>query len=102
MFGVTVLNHSYWVIATALGAVFGVVVHFNTEGLEYVMTALFIVIFVEQWLKGKSHASAIIGMVLSLISLLLFGADNFLIPAMLAIFLALIILRRPLKWDSKA
>ena len=97
MFAVTLLNHCYWVIATGLGAVFGSFVHFNTDGLEFVMTALFIVIFTEQWLKEKSHISAILGIILSAVCLLVFGAEKFLVPSMLAIFLALAALRRPIE-----
>ncbi|MDR2606647.1 MAG: AzlC family ABC transporter permease [Oscillospiraceae bacterium] len=97
MFAITVLNHVYWVCATGLGAIFGRFVHFNTKGLDFVMTALFIVIFLEQWLKEKSHYSALIGLVLSFGSLLLFGSVNFLVPAMLAIFLILTLLRKPLE-----
>ena len=97
MFAVTILNHCYWVAATALGSVFGSFVRFNTDGLDFVMTALFIVIFLEQWLKDKIHVSAIIGLVLSAVCLVFFGADNFLIPSMLAISLALTMLRRPIE-----
>ena len=96
MLAVTVLNHSYWVIATAIGAVCGVFVKFNTEGMDFVMTALFIVIFLEQWLKEKNHTSTVIGLVTSFICLLIFGAGGFLIPSMLVIFLALIMLKLPI------
>jgi len=100
MFTVTVLNHCYWIAATALGAVFGTYVHFDTNGLDFVMTALFIVIFIEQWLKDKIHTSAIIGLALSALCLVLFGAERFLIPSMCAIFLALTAFRRPIEGGS--
>ncbi|MDR1560058.1 MAG: AzlC family ABC transporter permease [Clostridiales bacterium] len=101
MFAVTILNHAYWVIAVVLGSVFGAFVRFNSDGLDFVMTALFIVIFIEQWLKEKNHASALIGFALSAVCLICIGAENFLIPAMMAIFLALTILRGPLERNYK-
>jgi len=97
MFTVTILNQCYWIIATALGAVFGSFVHFNTNGLDFVMTALFLVIFLEQWLKDKIHTSAVIGLALSALCLFLLGAERFLIPAMCAIFLTLTVFRRQIE-----
>lgn len=96
-FFVTLLNQSYWVTGAALGGLFGSLVNFNTEGLDFVMTALFIVIFLEQWLKDKVHHSALIGVALSFICLLLFGGDNFIIPAMISILALLTLLRKPLE-----
>lgn len=95
-FFVTLLNHSYWVLGATLGGLFGSVLHFNTEGLEFVMTAMFVVIFLEQWRKEKNHTSSLLGLGLSALALLALGSDRFLIPAMLAILLALTLLRRPL------
>ena len=69
----------------------------DTEGLEFVMTAMFVVIFLEQWLKEKRHTSALLGLGLSLICLIAFGADGFIIPAMLAILGVLTLIRRPLE-----
>ena len=97
MFFVTLLNHFYWFFGATLGGIFGSLIHFNTEGLEFVMTAMFVVIFMEQWFKDKSHASAILGLGLSALCLLVFGADNFIIPAMLAILLVLTLLRKPME-----
>lgn len=94
MFSVTLLNHFYWFSGATLGGIFGSLIHFNTEGLEFVMTAMFVVIFLEQWLKEKDHRSGILGLVLSGICLATFGPDNFIIPAMLAI-LALLTAMRP-------
>lgn len=93
MFFVTLFNHFYWFSASTLGGIFGSLIHFNTEGLEFVMTAMFVVIFMEQWLKDKKHTSALLGLGLSLLSLIAFGAEQFIIPAMLAILLALTLLR---------
>lgn len=93
MFFVTLLNHFYWFSGATLGGIFGSMIHFNTEGLEFVMTAMFVVIFMEQWLKERRHASALLGIGLSLLCLLVFGSGNFIIPAMLAILAALTGLR---------
>ena len=97
MFFVTLLNHLYWFAGATLGGVFGSFITFNTEGLDFVMTAMFVVIFLEQWLKEERHESSILGIGLSILSLIAFGADGFLIPAMLSILAVLTLLRRPLE-----
>ena len=100
MFFVTLLNHSYWVIGSAIGGIFGAYVTFNTEGLEFVMTALFVVIFIEQWMKEKKHHSALAGLGLSTVCLLIFGGNNFIIPAMLMILGTLTLLRKSMKVEA--
>lgn len=100
MFFVTLLNHLYWFFGATLGGIFGSLIHFNTEGLDFVMTAMFVVIFLEQWLKEKQHTSSLIGLAGSLICLVVFGADRFIIPAMLAVLALLTFLRRPLEKRS--
>ena len=92
MFFVTLLNHSYWVIGSTLGGLFSSLINFNTEGLDFVLTAMFVVIFLEQWLKDKDHTSAIMGFIISALCLVTFGKDNFIIPSMIGIlgFLTLI------------
>ncbi|MED3854988.1 azaleucine resistance protein AzlC [Priestia megaterium] len=97
MFFVTLLNHCYWGIGAAIGGIFGSLVQFNTEGLEFVMTALFVVIFIEQWMKEKKHHSALVGLGLSTVSLIIFGGNQFIIPAMLMILTVLTFLRKPLE-----
>lgn len=97
MFFVTVLNQFYWVLGSTLGGIFGSFIKFNTEGLEFVMTALFVVIFLEQWLKEKNHTGAIAGVLLSVLSLVLFGRDSFIIPAMLGILGVMTLLRKPIE-----
>jgi len=97
MFFVTLLNHSYWVLGSAIGGIFGSYVKFNTEGLEFVMTALFVVIFIEQWMKEKKHHSAIIGLGLSSLCLIIFGGTHFIIPAMIAILGVLTLCRKPIE-----
>lgn len=102
MFFVTLLNHFYWFFGAALGGIFGSMIHFNTEGLDFVMTAMFVVIFMEQWLKDKEHTSAVLGILLSLFCLIIFGADSFMIPAMLAILGVLTLLRGRIEKGSEA
>ena len=97
MFAITLLNQSYWVTGATLGGLLGGLISFDTHGLEFVMTAMFVVIFLENWLKEKRHLPAIIGMAASILCLILFGADSFLIPTMAAILLLLTLLRRPIE-----
>ena len=97
MMWVTVLNQFYWVLGSTLGGIFGSFIHFNTEGLDFVMTALFVVIFLEQWMKEKNYTNAIVGLVISVLCLILFGKDDFIIPAMLGILGVLTLLRKPLE-----
>ena len=82
MFFVTLLNQMYWVFGATLGAILGYIIHFDTTGIEFVMTALFVVMFINQWEENGSHRSAIIGLSCSFICLLLFGGQNFILPAM--------------------
>lgn len=102
MFFVTFLNHLYWFSGATLGGIFGSLIHLNMEGLDFVMTAMFVVIFLEQWLKEKRHESSLIGLGVSLTCLILFGADNFIIPSMIAVLAVLTLLRKPLEKDVKA
>ena len=97
MFFVTLLNHLYWFAGATLGGIFGSFITYNTAGLDFVMTAMFVVIFLEQWLKEERHESSLLGIGLSVLSLIAFGADGFLIPAMLSILAVLTLLRRPLE-----
>ena len=97
MFFVTFLNHIYWVSGALLGCLFGSFIHFNTQGLEFVMTAMFVVIFMEQWLNENSHLSSLIGLGISIGCLVVFGAENFIIPSMLMILGVLTLLRAPLR-----
>ncbi len=94
---VSVLNQCYWVIGSAVGALLGMALPLDTTGVDFSMTALFVVIFIDQWQATKRHSPALIGLGLSILSLLIFGADRFLIPAMIAIVLALTMLRKKLE-----
>lgn len=97
MFWVTLLDHIYWFSGSTLGGIFGSLITFNTDGLDFVLTAMFVVIFMEQWLKEKSHISAVFGVAISFLCLLFFGADNFIIPAMLVILAALTLFRKKIE-----
>ncbi len=97
MFFVTLFDQIYWVVGSTVGAVFGSLINFSTEGIEFVMTSMFVVIFVNQWQKDKNHLSAVYGIAISLICLVIFGADNFIIPSMIGIFLALTLSRKYLE-----
>lgn len=97
MFFVTLLNHFYWVSGTTIGALLGSLLHFNTEGLDFVMTAMFTVIFLEQLLKEKKHYTAVIGVLSSILCLLIFGANSFMVPTMLCILALLTLFRRPIE-----
>jgi 4-azaleucine resistance transporter AzlC len=101
MFFVTLLNHFYWFSGSTIGGIAGSLISFNTEGLDFVMTAMFTVIFVEQWLKEKNHTSAIVGLLSSFLCLVAFGADRFLLPAMAAILIILTLLRKRLDREEE-
>lgn len=88
-FLVSLLDHLYWVTGTLLGAAVGALVQFNTAGIDFALTALFVTVFTEQWLTAKQHTPAVIGVGVTLVSLLIFGSERFLIPAMLVIALLL-------------
>ena len=82
---VSLLNHLYWIVGSIAGAVAGSLIRFNSQGIDFALTALFLTVFTDQWLSAKTHTPALIGVGVSVGSLLLFGADSFLIPAMLVI-----------------
>ncbi|MBQ8612115.1 MAG: AzlC family ABC transporter permease [Oscillospiraceae bacterium] len=92
-FFVTLLDQLYWMCGVWAGAAFGSLVQFNTEGLDFVMTAMFVVIFINQWKKEQDHTASLLGLGLSLVCLLVFGAQDFVLPAMLALLAALSALR---------
>ena len=92
-FFVSMFNHSYWVTGSVLGSLLGAVIPFSTAGIEFSMTALFIAAFTEQWLTTKDHIPALTGLLSTLVCLVIFGRDRFLIPAMLLITLVLTLLR---------
>ncbi len=94
MFFITFLDQMYWIIATITGCLLGSLLNINTEGISFVMTSMFVVIFVDRWLKDKNHISAIVGVLVSLICLIIFGSSSFMIPTMVSIIVILYILRK--------
>jgi len=93
MFFVTMLNQIYWVSGATIGGIFGIFIPFDTKGIEFVMTALFVVIFLENWLKEKDHSASVIGLFISFICLMIFKGTNFIIPSMIIILSVLTLLR---------
>ncbi len=98
---VSLFNQLYWVIGSVVGGLLGSALPFNIEGIDFALTALFVSIFVEQWLTTKDRTAAILGVVCSAVSLLVFGRDNFLIPAMIAIGVSLFVLQQRRKGAGK-
>lgn len=97
MFFVTLLNQLYWVLGATIGGILGSLIEIDLKGIEFVMTAMFVVIFLEQWLKDKKHFSAMIGILASVVCLIIWGRDNFLIPTMVCIVVFLTIFRKPIE-----
>ena len=101
-FFVTLLNHGYWVAGSVLGSILGAALCFNTKGLDFVLTALFTVIFIDQWKDTKNHVSALIGLGAALVCLLILGQDNFLIPAMVLILFLLTVFRKRIEKEGRS
>lgn len=95
MLFVTLLNQIYWVAGAALGSLLGSVISFDTTGIEFVMTALFVVMFINQWEETDNHRSALTGVFCSMVCLFLFGAQHFIIPAMALIIACFSLMARP-------
>lgn len=99
-FLVSLFNQCYWVAGSVLGVLVGTILPISTEGVDFALTALFVTVFVEQWKSTKDHIPALIGVFASLLSLLVFGPGNFLIPAMILITLALTLYRKKKEGES--
>ncbi len=97
MLFVTLLNQIYWCVSATLGGIIGSYLPIDTSGISFVMTAMFVVIFLEQWLKEKNHFSSCLGVLASVICLMLFGADYFMLPTMAAIILVLTLSKKKLE-----
>ena len=98
-FRVSVFNQLWWVSGSMIGSLLGEIIPFDVTGIDFALTALFLTVFIEQWLSTKDHASAVIGVAASVLCVIIFGGENFLIPAMISILIALTILRRVRKED---
>lgn len=100
-FWISLFDQSYWVIGTVIGSVLGTILHFDSTGIDFSMTALFVTVFVEQWLSTKEHRPALVGLLATLLSLIIFGQDSFLVPAMILITGLLFAMRKPLEKADK-
>lgn len=87
------LNQSYWVIGTILGVILGEMIALDTTGIEFILVSMFVAIFTEQWLSTDEHRPALIGLGSSLLALFIFGAEQFMIPAMLFIIGTLLVMK---------
>jgi len=95
-FWLSLLDYSYWVTGSAIGGLLGSLLTFNTTGLDFALTALFVVLFMEQWKKKANRPAGLIGIACTVVSLVVFGADNLVIPAMVLIMAVLLGGRRAL------
>ena len=101
-FLVSLFDHIYWVVGSALGSLTGTLLPINYEGLEFALTALFVTIFVEQWLSTKDHRPALIGVSATVLCLMIFGQDVFLIPSMVIIAVGLTTMRKTGRRENHA
>ena len=99
---VSALDHSYWILGCCLGALVGNLIPINYEGVEFVLTAMFVTLLTEQWLTNKNHTAAILGVVCTALSLFLLGKEYFLIPAMVLIAISLLVLQKTGRRDRHA
>ena len=93
-FWVSLFDHIYWVAGGVIGSLLGEILPFDSRGIDFALTALFVSICVEQWLKAEEHTPALVGFIASISCLVVFGAESFLIPSMIAITVMLFVLRR--------
>ncbi|MGN0452761.1 MAG: AzlC family ABC transporter permease [Ruminococcus sp.] len=99
-FAVTLMNQIYWIFGCVIGSVVGSIIPFDITGIDFVMTALFAVLVVEQWKTHKNHIPAISGFVITIAALLIFGADSFLIPALIVMSVVLLCMKSTLNWEE--
>lgn len=99
-FFVSLFNQIYWISGSLIGSLLGSVIKFDTTGIDFSMTALFVTVFVEQWLSTKEHRPALIGLAASAICLVIFGSEKFLIPAMVLILVFLMLFKK--SFDKEA
>lgn len=94
LLAIALLDQSYWVLGSVIGALAGSLIPFDAKGIDFAMTALFLVIFVEQWLDSRQHIPALTGVGCALLCLVIFGKDNFILPAMICIMILLLSCRK--------
>lgn len=96
-FAVTLLNHVYWISGSIIGSLVGALIPFDMTGIDFAMTALFAVLVVEQWKSHSKHFPAILGFSVSILSILIFGAENFIIPTLIIICVILLLFKNQLE-----
>lgn len=101
MFLIALLNQSYWIVGSLLGSLIGQIIPFDVTGIDFSMTALFAVIFLEQWKTSKTHLPALIGFACSILFLLLLGPDKFLLPSLIVAVLLLSICKPFIKLQEE-
>ncbi len=97
LFAISIMNQSYWVVGSAIGGLAGAMLPINSEGIDFAMTALFVVIFVEQWMDQKNRIPEMVGVAATFLCLQIFGADGFVLPSMILIILVLFVARTRLE-----
>ena len=100
-FMISLFNQIYWITGSCIGSLIGTLIKFDTTGIDFSMTALFVTVFVEQWLSTKEHRPALIGLFATIICLLIFGSDSFLIPSMIAIVALLFLSKKTFEEKEK-
>ena len=101
LFAIALMDQSYWIIGSAIGGILKSVLPFNAEGIEFAMTALFVVIFVEQWMDAKNRVPAVIGVVCAVLCLQIFGSGSFVFPTMILSILVLFATRKRLEKERE-
>ena len=94
MFFITLLDQLYWICGALTGSLLGSIIHFNTKGIEFVMTALFVVMFIDKLENERNYISAVIGIAASVLALIVLGPSNYLLAAMIIIIICFFYLYR--------
>ena len=94
MFLVALFSRCYWIVGSVLGGILGQIVPFDLTGLDFCMTALFLIIFIDQWEKAEKHTPALTGLGIGVICLLIFGENRFMLPALLIVSALLLLFQR--------
>lgn len=97
MLAITMLNQCYWVLGATLGSLLGAVLPFDSRGIDFILTALYVTMFLDQWMSTKQHVPILTGLFASVGALIVLGADNFVLPAMILIMITLLLLKKRLQ-----
>lgn len=100
-FFISFLNQLYWITGTLIGAILGGLIEFDTKGIDFVLTALFVVILIDQWRSTINHIPALVGIGSAILCRLLFGASNFIIPSMITILIVVTAFKKPMERGQK-